>query len=352
MYIAKNLFYTHIWEWMELEDIIFQLKNSKIEVFIYDCITEFELPMHYTQKELNKLADVLIEKNIKTYILTSSFKPYTEPYPEKLQKHIQIISIPTYWLDLAFQGLKGTIAILPENKKINKLFFTLSNKPHHHRCLMIDKLYEYQCFEFGSHTWNILTGGVFQKYEFKHWVEQKVNDSSQYFTNSNNYVLSTRNYEESIFELVMESTDRCIFYTEKTFKAILLSQPLLIFGAKAINHTLTKLGFKLYDGIINYSFDFADSIEERANQLSKELHRLNKIDPTVLQNSLREVTEYNYNHALSLVKEVNNTMIDSLPEDCQKALFTLSNIASVNGFNELCNRLNTPYIYNDKRQLI
>ena len=352
MYIAKNLFYTHIWEWMDFEDIIFQLENSKVKVFIFDCITEFELPMHYTEEQLNKLAKVLKDKNIKGYIITSSFEPFTAPYPEKLQKQLEIITIPTYWLDMTFQGLKGRNVPLTESKQINKLFFTLINKPHHHRCVLLDTLYEYECFKYGSHTWNILTGEVFQKYNFKYWVEQKVTDTSQYFADMDNFTVSTKNYEESIFELVIESTDKCIFYTEKTFKAILLSQPFLLFGAKAINHTLTKLGFKLYDDVIDYSFDYAETIEERATQLSKELLRLNSIESSLLYNSLKKVTEFNYNHALSLTKEINNSLIGNIPKNCQEAIKTLSASAAVNGFNDLLHRLNSPYIYNDKKQLI
>jgi hypothetical protein len=352
MYISKNLFYIHIWEWMDFEDILFQLENLKLEYFIYDCITEFELPMHYTEKQFNRLANTLEDRGIKMYVLTSSFEAYTDPYPDKLKNLIKIVPIPTYWLDPTLKGIEGRDVPLPEEKKLNKLFFTLINKPHHHRCVLLDKLYQSNCFEFGSHTWNILSGGIFQKYDFKHWTEKKIVDKSQYFDDMNNFTISTQNYNESILELVMESTDRCIFYTEKTFKPLLFAQPILLFGAKTINHNLTKLGFKLHDDIIDYSFDYADTLEERASQLSAELVRLNTIDPLTLHTSLKDVADFNYNHALSLVKDLNNYIIDHIPEDCKSSITTLSNFASVNGFNDLVHRLNSPYIYKNKKQLI
>ena len=64
-----------------------------------------------------------------------------------------------------------------------------------------------------------------------------------------------------MFDIVNESivSDTSLFVTEKTWKPLLYKNPFIILGSKGTSKHLEKFfGIKLYNDMINYSFDYID----------------------------------------------------------------------------------------------
>jgi hypothetical protein len=67
-------------------------------------------------------------------------------------------------------------------------------------------------------------------------------------------------HAESLFSIVNETLnddekETSLFFSEKILKPIINFQPMIIWGQKNINKSLTKLGFKTYDSYFDYDFD-------------------------------------------------------------------------------------------------
>ena len=73
-----------------------------------------------------------------------------------------------------------------------------------------------------------------------------------------------------------------------------------------MNTGLTKYGFKVFDNIIDYSFDFTQDLEERTDLLTKEVKKLE---------------QYNYNDIWKLTKETREHNRLRFIEIAQKRLF-------------------------------
>lgn len=69
-----------------------------------------------------------------------------------------------------------------------------------------------------------------------------------------------------------------MFFSEKTFRPILLGQPFLIWGQyECHNWLFNKLGYKPYNKLFNYEFDSIKDIPSRADALFEELKRVANI---------------------------------------------------------------------------
>jgi len=65
--------------------------------------------------------------------------------------------------------------------------------------------------------------------------------------------------------------------TEKSLKPMLSEQMFIIVSRKGIHSLIQELGFKLFDQVIDYSFDTQDD-GERLESIKKEIDRLSKIN--------------------------------------------------------------------------
>jgi len=65
--------------------------------------------------------------------------------------------------------------------------------------------------------------------------------------------------------------------TEKSLKPMLSEQMFILVSRKGIHSLVQDLGFKLFDQVIDYSFDTQDD-GERLESIKKEIDRLSKIN--------------------------------------------------------------------------
>jgi GDP-L-fucose synthase len=87
---------------------------------------------------------------------------------------------------------------------------------------------------------------------------------------------SYKHYSSTLFNIVTETThDKfSLNLTEKSFKPIANCHPFLIIGDLRVNEKLKDFGFKLYDNLIDYSFDSIYDNSERLDGALAEIKRI------------------------------------------------------------------------------
>jgi len=115
------------------------------------------------------------------------------------------------------------------------------------------------------------------------------------------------------FDIVLESTYDYFFVTEKTLRSIDSKKPFLVFSCKDYHKKLKeKYGFRLFDNIIDYSFDSEENTIVRWNKLLFELVKLRTMyTPTQIKQLTTHDVCYNYDN---LIKMRNKNLVN-VPKD-------------------------------------
>jgi hypothetical protein len=210
--------------------------------------------------------------------------------------NIKILFFPTHLLHMTYT------TFIYRNKKLeiikpdfDKIFLNFNGKPHYHRCLTVDKLFEHDLVKYGKVSWNNLRSTtsegsyVTHNYEFKFW-EEKIMKADNY---SNSEITTDILTPGTFMSIVSESTEDLFFVTEKTFRSLLIGQIFYCIGGKGQNLKLKELGFQLYDEIFDYSLDLENSIEQRVNGVVMNIKKLIGADLHSLYNKVLPKIEYN-----------------------------------------------------------
>lgn len=274
-------------------------KNTLKDVLIWSTM-ESDLHGGNEKYDFNEM-NLLCERNDIT--INIIFGILNQEYYDKINHHskIKLHFWPTYLLNYTYNkfDLYHGIHIndLKKNLDFKKLFVCYNNKPHSHRCNLIDNLYHRGLFNHGEISWNLLNDF---NYEFKFWKEEiiKTDDFVGQSFHMSNHIFDNSSF---IF-LVSESCDNIPFITEKTFKPILIEQPFICLGGKLQNINLKKLGFELYDEIFNYDFDYLEDINQRIDGVISNLIKIKNEDYTKLYKRIEDKIKYNKENAISIVK--------------------------------------------------
>jgi hypothetical protein len=210
--------------------------------------------------------------------------------------NIKILFFPTHLLHHTYSSFidnnKNIEIIKPE---FDKIFLNFNGKPHYHRCLTVDKLFEHDLVKYGKVSWNSLKGTtsdgtyVTHSYEFKFW-EEKIMKADNY---SGFEITSDILEPRTFMSVVSESTEDLFFVTEKTFRSLLIGQIFYCIGGKGQNLKLKEFGFQLYDEIFDYSLDLENSIEQRVNGVVMNIKKLIGADLYSLYNKVLPKIKYN-----------------------------------------------------------
>ncbi len=130
-----------------------------------------------------------------------------------------------------------------------------------------------------------------------------------------------RLYSESYFSLVTETSffknyhnTHTVFFSEKTYKPILMKHPFILVGAwKSLWH-LKKQGYKTFSPFIDESYDEIEDDFERLFAITREVVRLSKFTDAhwiLWQHSIKSIVEHNYQTLIS--KKDDNDYIISRP---------------------------------------
>jgi hypothetical protein len=127
-------------------------------------------------------------------------------------------------------------------------------------------------------------------------------------------------YADTLFNIVTETSfePQSLNLTEKSFKPLANSHPYLVIGDRYSNKSIFELGFKLYDDLIDYSFDEIEDNELRLNSALKEVRKIynNGIDNMMswYKNNLKKIN-YNQNRFFEFSF---STMIDETIKELKR----------------------------------
>ena len=240
-------------------------------------------------------------------------------------KHI--ISVFNFWEAFVAQSPlseldKETIVNTITNKTVKKYYNTFYNKKSrshrlglmielHHKNMLDDMIWSWAGFKMEgqfppdpdyimkfSDDYKDSIDAILSWDRLKNYKKQEVSDHMIHpeFT--------LDDVHNTYYNLVTETTDfnDSMFLTEKTYKAMLLFQPFLIWGSPYSIQTLRASGYKAFDKWINHSYDLIEDHDGRRLAIVDEVKRLNSISKEVWAEMCFEMLpdlNYNYNHLMN-----------------------------------------------------
>ncbi len=177
-----------------------------------------------------------------------------------------------------------------------------NNRGHLHRCYTIDYISKYNLFDKGIVTWhNFLKEN--SNFEFKYFDNTVKKIDDDFDTKLDSFLLPHQ-YHESLFDFVTECSHETIMISEKTITPIILEKPFVTLSSMHFNKYLQKLGFVLYDEIIDYTFDDVADIDERAHLYVKNIETVSKITNfREVYDLLKPKIEFNYRNFLKIIND-------------------------------------------------
>jgi hypothetical protein len=286
--------------------IIKQCENKNVRDIFFWCGMEYEPNGDIEISEYYKLNSFCNKNSITLYFIfsTNDYKFYADDLRLN-QDNFRILYWPTHLLHYTFDCLIEKFNPIGNVKnKFEKIFLNFNNKPHYHRCLTVDKLYENGLNHYGKISWNNLTNQYYNSndshnYEFKFWNESIMKVDNFSYSDVTDDLLDTNTF----MSLVSETTHDIFFVTEKTFRSLLIGQIFYCIGCKGQNSKLKDFGFELYDEIFDYTFDIQDSINERIEGSISNIKNLIGKDLNKLHVKVKDKIDYNKKRALEIVKD-------------------------------------------------
>jgi len=266
----------------------------------------------------NSLIDWVNEKNIELVIVNgwrNTGNVMHDIHNPRYKCIKDVVSYDTAFFNIAYNSFSRMIdrkdfeLNCPEDIKYT--FVSLNNKPHTHRCVMMDMLEKHNLVDNQAISWIIPTTApdhnFHSGFQFKYWKEKKLILTDTYDEVNDSYKMMPAEYYSSFVQVVNESTLMCDFITEKTTMPLFLKKPFVVFNTKGFNLWLKELGFELYDEIFDYSFDSIDDFETRFEAGAIEIGRINNMsrnEQFILYKKVIPKLEHNKNLATKLATEV------------------------------------------------
>lgn len=257
-----------------------------------------------TEWYIAELHTKLLQNIPKNHNVTLLLSSYESDYYKKEFPNINIIHWPTFWFNWAEMCLKYAIdyTSVTYDNFVNP-FICLNNKSNILRCAIIDNLAKYNFLDKGIVTWNKFRECK-EGYKLKYYDDSFRSVDDDFFNKQDSFIIC-KQYFNSLFHVVGESTNHVPFITEKTVNPILLKKPFVVLGCKGFNTKLKSLGFEFYDEVIDYSFDEIEDVELRGSILVKSLENLiSEKNLYGLYQKLYPKIEHNYNLAMSIRQDI------------------------------------------------
>lgn len=115
-----------------------------------------------------------------------------------------------------------------------------------------------------------------------------------------------------------ESPFGLITFTEKIIKPFLAKQIPLFIALPGLQNELRKLGFDLFDDLINTSYELEKSPTQRIEMIVDELERLIELDLVKFKNQNQKRFDSNYNLLETLIKSGENKVKSFLYQEILK----------------------------------
>ena len=205
----------------------------------------------------------------------------------------------TYFFNWGELCLKNEFDYLKvDNSNFTIPFINYNGNPHTHRCHLVDNLAKHKLLDKGVVSWNIKSNN----FNFKHF-DNNLRLRDNYTTILHSYII-TQEYQNTFIECIGEATHFVPFITEKTVRPLLMKKPFFVLGCYQYSDYLKKLGFELYDEIIDYSYDQISDLELRSEQFVLNLNNiLRETDYNFLYKKLYKKIEHNFHNTLKIVND-------------------------------------------------
>jgi hypothetical protein len=297
----KRIWFTIVeYDFNKLTALVNQAIEEKVDELVLLGETEWMVNIKPTH------IDLLHQHNIKIKILHGCGKnQYYIDYYKKINFDITNVEFwNTYWFNWGSACLLGSKIdhriYEPDITQFKHSFISLNNRRHIHRCIFIDELAKNNLLDKGIVTWtNFLNENPDYKFNYFHGNQILLDDD---FINKLDSFLLPIEWHQSLFHVVTEATHEAAFPSEKTTIPILMKKPFIVFSCVDFHKMLSDLGFKLYDEIIDYSFDSEPDIKIRAEKFMKNVVSITKLDIQTTYNLLKPKLLYNYNRAIEIIK--------------------------------------------------
>lgn len=252
------------------------------------------------------IVEITKKKNIKIYILLGSNNYSPFGYNEnQLPNNLEIIYWPTFWfrrsLALFFNNNKFIYNL--NDLEYNYHYIYMNGMIKKNRCLLIDNIAKNNLLKYSAYSWNNITyGNIKFNYKFDYFdgLTKKLDEQ---FTGLTTQWQLPKEYYESFFQVVPETSTGSQFITEKTVAPLLLGKPFIIYGAPKIHELLKKLGFELYNELFDYSFDNYENINNRINGICENIKRITRLsldDCRQYHIKIKDKIIHNRNRAIEL----------------------------------------------------
>lgn len=294
---------------------------SNSDILYWEPLEPLDAPfiLYKNSKGIYEFSDLLKNRNIKIYVIYSDYSSIAYEI-----ENVKIIRWKTSLLHYCKSSAKFSYKDSIDNIRIKddnftKLFSSLNLGVRPSRVTLLDNLYKNGLFEYGDISWNHLTTEepfIGLNLKFHYWKERKMKiDLDEINGENDNQIhdnhLWTDYYLKSNCFLMVQSESIVLekgygdvhFLSEKTWKPLLLGQPFLNIGSSGYYNYIKELGFKLYDDIIDYSFDKIENTEDRILGIINELNKLKDQDYNQLYSKIKSKVDYNRELCLSLLKK-------------------------------------------------
>lgn len=331
--MRKEILTYHPWNKEHLTTLLDDIKKYTPKLIVIFAGEEWEVGgMFRGENFIKDLEYLLIQYDIKIkMVFGSANKEFYNTHTTLPKVNAEIILWPMYWVFHTYYNLieKNVFFNKKNIEQIEKLYISLNNKPHSHRCELMDKIVGNDLLEYGYVSWIDKTNDFekFRPYVFKNWKPEQLILDKKYEENLDSYITLPDEYFKTLVNVIPESCVNVPFITEKTITAILFEKPFIVLGGKGIHKTLTDHGFVLYDELFDYSFDLNDDYHERIDSIIQNLNKLKDVDYNELWDKIKLKTQYNKLVATRIVrnrKHIPQFIIDfnkDYPEITEKYFF-------------------------------
>lgn len=246
--------------------------------------------LHWTMQELvmkdyQTLVQYTSKNNIKIYIVLG--QAYDDRYSATLTY---------FWNDYFLYRVMNRNLEKSSHVPI-KPFISLNGRITTGRCRFIDHFYKYNMFDKGymsiSNNGNLNVD--FSVYRWKYWKDPSLFFIDKIDLKDGNPAFKIiPEYFDGYFSFGSETKEHLVFVTEKTYLPIYFKKPFLLYAGKGQYAFLKSQGFKLFENIVDYSFDNIEDHDERADAIVYQMKCITEIDLQTLIDKTKDTCEYNY----------------------------------------------------------
>ena len=258
------------------------------------------------------------KKNNRIYFLfgSSDLHAYTDPRNRynyhQPKNNMHTILWPTFWLNRTFSQniyknrdffLNKQMADF-KKEEILYPYITMNNVGKYHRCLMIDLLAKEHLLDKGAVSWRNFCVDTEYEWKYTDSTQRTLSDFKNYDASTYDIQFTPPSeFYKSFMSIISETTTDLVFITEKTATALLYKQPFIVQGGVGFHKNLESLGFKLYDEIFDYAFDYEENLHLRTNMIIDNVKNIANQDFYELYRKIKPKLDYNHKLMIEIAKD-------------------------------------------------